>query len=84
MVCLGTRFFVIQELEGLGFNYNSFDSGEIDFEKDLSQSEKKKLCQSLQEYGLEVSFGKNSLISRIRHSILNRAENNVASMTSFS
>jgi hypothetical protein len=84
MVCLGTRFFVIQELEGLGFNYNSFESGEIEFEKELSQSEKKKLCQSLQEYGLELSFAKSSLISRIRHSIHNRAETHFTSMTSFS
>jgi hypothetical protein len=27
MVCQGTRFFVIQELEGLGFKYNTFESG---------------------------------------------------------
>ena len=42
MVCQGTRFFVIQELEGLGFKYNTFESGGIDFEEDLSLAERKK------------------------------------------
>jgi hypothetical protein len=70
MVCLRTRFFVIQELEGLGFKYNSFESGEIDFKKDLSHSERKKIDQSLQKYGLELTFGESDLISKIRHAFL--------------
>ncbi|MGC1391992.1 MAG: hypothetical protein WA816_13230 [Bacteroidales bacterium] len=72
MVCLGTRFFVIQELKGLGFKYNSFESGEIDFEDNLSRAEKKKLYQSMQQYGLELKFVESDLLSKIRYSFLNR------------
>jgi hypothetical protein len=68
MVCKGTRYFVIQELEKLGFSYSTFDSGEIDLEKDLTQSEKIMIYQSLQKYGLELSFGKSSFLSKIRNS----------------
>lgn len=56
MVCQGTRFYVLRELERLGFKYNTFGSGEIDFEEDLSSADKKKLDQSLSKYGLEVIF----------------------------
>jgi hypothetical protein len=70
MVCNGTRSYVIQELEELGFKYNTFESGEIDFVKDLSKSDKNKIDQSLQKYGLELSFGKTSLVSKIRQAFL--------------
>ena len=66
MVCNGTKSFVIQELEELGFKYNTFESGEIDFVKDLSRSDKSKIDQSLQKYGLELSFEKTNLVSKIR------------------
>ena len=70
MVCNGTRSYVIQELEELGFKYSTFESGEIDFVKDLSKSDKNKIDQSLQKYGLELSFGKTSLVSKIRQGFL--------------
>jgi hypothetical protein len=75
MVCLGTRSFVIQELEGLGFNYNTFELGEIDFEENLSRAERKKLDQSMQQYGLELSYGGSDLLSKIRNVIHNLADN---------
>ena len=34
MVCNGTRFFVIEELERLGFKYNAFASSIIDFKEE--------------------------------------------------
>jgi hypothetical protein len=70
MVCNGTKSFVIQELEELGFKYNTFESGEIDFVKDLSKSDKSKIDQSLQKYGLELSFEKTNLVSKIRQGFL--------------
>jgi hypothetical protein len=72
MVCSGTRSLVIQELKGLGFNYNSFESGEIDFEDNLSLAERKKLYQSMQQYGLELNYRGSDLLSKIRYSFLNR------------
>jgi hypothetical protein len=78
MVCLGTRSFVIQELEGLGFNYKSFESGEIDFEENLSRAERKKLDQSMQQYGLELNYGGSDLLSKIRNTIHNLADNYIA------
>jgi len=71
MVCRGTRSFVIRELEELGFKYNNFESGVIEFEENLSPSERRKLYQSFQQYGLEVKFVKNDLLSKIRHVLLN-------------
>jgi hypothetical protein len=47
---------VLRELERLGFKYNTFGSGEIDFEEELSSTDKIKLDQSLSKYGLEVIF----------------------------
>ena len=59
-----------KELEELGFKYNTFESGEIDFVKDLSRSDKSKIDQSLQKYGLELSFEKTNLVSKIRQGFL--------------
>jgi hypothetical protein len=78
MVCLGTRFFVIQELEGLGHKYNIFKSEEINFEEDLSRAERKKLDQSMQQYGLELNYAGSDLLSKIRHAILDLVENHIA------
>jgi hypothetical protein len=60
MVCQGTRIFVLQELEKLGYKYSTFDSGELDFKKDLSQSEIKNLSHSLRKYGLVLTFGRTN------------------------
>jgi sugar phosphate isomerase/epimerase len=56
MVSQGTRSYVLRELERLGFKYNTFGSGEIDFVEDLSSAEIKELDHSLQKYGLEMTF----------------------------
>jgi hypothetical protein len=78
MVCPGTRSFVIEELEGLGLNYNTFESGGIDFKENLSQAERNKLNKSMQQYGLELSFGKSNMISKILNVIHNLADNHTA------
>ena len=72
MVCNGTRFFVIEELEGLGITYSTFKSGVIDLVEDLSRADRKKLDLSMQQYGLELKFSESDIISRIRHAFLNR------------
>lgn len=78
MVCLGTKSFVIKELEGLGYNYSSFESGEIDFEVNLSRTERKKLDQSMQQFGLELNYRRSDLLSKIRNTIHNLADNYIA------
>jgi hypothetical protein len=72
MVCNGTRFFVIKELERLGITYNTFKSGVIDLVEDLSRADRKKLDLSMQQYGLELKFSESDILSRIRHAFLNR------------
>jgi hypothetical protein len=84
MVCQGSRFFVLHELEKLGLKYKSFELGEIDFENDLSPDVLKKLDQSLRKYGLELSSGKNKLIFEIRRTVLDLIEKNTPFQTSFS
>ena len=59
IVCHGTRLLIIQELKRLGFNFRSFESGEIDLEKDLSLSEIKIIHDTLHEFGLDVIFMRN-------------------------
>jgi len=61
MVCQGTGIFVLQELEKLGYKYNTFEFGQLDLEKDLSLSEIKKLGHSLRKYGLVMTYGKDNL-----------------------
>jgi hypothetical protein len=78
MVCLGTRYFVIQELEALGHSYHIFKSGVITFEKDLSRAERKKLDKSMQQYGLELNYMGSDLLSKIRHTVLDLVENHIA------
>jgi hypothetical protein len=84
MVCQGSRFFVLHELERLGLKYKTFELGEIDFENDLSQEEMKTLDLSLRKYGLELSGGKNKLIFEIRKTVLELIEKNTQFHTSFS
>lgn len=83
MVCQGTKFYVLKELERLGFKYYTFELGEIDFEEDLSLTEIKKLDQSLLKYGLELRFRNSKLVSEIRHIIFDLVENNITPGTNF-
>lgn len=84
MVCQGTKFFVLLEMEKLGIKYNKFQLGEIDFEDDLTLSEIKRLDVSLRKYGLEVMFKKSKLVSKIRNTIHSLIENDINLKTSFS
>lgn len=84
MVCQGTRFFVFQELERLGFKHSKFEQRTIDFEKDLSLTEIKRLVRSLHKYGLELTFGKSKLVSEIQFAVIDFVENNTTRRTSFS
>jgi hypothetical protein len=72
MVCQGTRFFVIKELEELGISYSTFKSGVIDLVEELSKSDRIKLDESMKQYGLELKFSESDVLSRIRHTFLNR------------
>lgn len=84
MVCQGTKFFVLLELERLGLNYSSFELGEIGLEEDLTLAEIKKLDGALRKYGLEVMFRKSKLVSRIREAVLDLVEHNIILKTSLS
>ena len=63
MVCQGTRFFIINELEKLGLKYNTFQYGELDLVGDLSVSEIRGLDHSLRKYGLEYTMERNQPVS---------------------
>ena len=54
MVCQGTRKFVLLEIKKLGLSLVSFESGEIEFQNDLSPLETSELEVKLQKYGLEM------------------------------
>lgn len=54
MVCQGTRKYVLLELKKLGLKLKSFETGEIEFHRELSQKETEDLVLSLRKYGLEV------------------------------
>jgi hypothetical protein len=84
MVCQGSRFFVIHELNKLGLKYKTFELGEIDFENEPSPELLKKLDQSLRKYGLELSLRKNRLVFEVRKTILDLIEKNTPFQTSFS
>jgi hypothetical protein len=84
MVCQGTRFFVLHELERLGLKFKTFELGEIDFVNDPSLEDLKNLDQSLRKYGLEISTGKNKLVFEVRKIVLDMIENNTQFQTSFS
>ncbi len=84
MVCQGSRFFVIHELNKLGLKYKTFELGEIDFENEPSPELLKNLDQSLRKYGLELSPGKNRLVFEVRKTILDLIEKNTPLQTSFS
>lgn len=59
MVCRGTKPLVLHELGKLGLNYKTFESGKLEFERDLSQSEIQILELSLSQYGLKLAIGEN-------------------------
>jgi hypothetical protein len=84
MVCQGTRYFVIHELDKLGLKFKTFELGEIEFENDLSLEVMNKLDLSLRKYGLELSTGKNRLVFDIRKTVLDLIETNTPFQTSFS
>jgi AraC-like DNA-binding protein len=84
MVCQGTKFFVLYELERLGLNFRSFELGEIEFTKDLSMAQMIKLDESLHKYGLEIIFKNSKLVSRIRNIVIGLVEKNVNLSSSFS
>ena len=58
MVCQGTRKFVLMEIKKLGLSLVSFESGEIEFQNDLSPLETSELEYKLRKYGLEMLSGK--------------------------
>ena len=84
MVCCGTKYFVLLEIEKLGIKYNRFELGEIDFEDDLKLREIKKLDNALRNYGMEIMFRKNKLVSKIRNTVLDMVENNINHESGFS
>lgn len=77
MVCLGTKQFVIQEIEKLGINYKTFENSEIELEEDLTLPEIKQLDHALQLYGLQIDFKKSKLVSRIRGIVHDMIDNNL-------
>lgn len=56
MVAQGTRKFVLAEIKRMGLKLRSFESGELDFEDDLSPDEEDALDLSLSKYGLKLIF----------------------------
>jgi hypothetical protein len=54
MVAQGTRKYVLTELKKLGLKLISFESGELEFENDLSFEQGSALEISLRKYGLEL------------------------------
>jgi hypothetical protein len=84
MVCQGTKFFVLYELEKLGLRYRSFELGEIEFGEDLSLAQMNRLDESLRKYGLEVIFKNSKLVSKIRDAVVDLVEKNADINGSFS
>jgi AraC family transcriptional regulator len=77
MVCIGTKDFVVQELESMGINYKKFELSEIELEDDLTLPEIKRLDHAFRQYGLEVVFEKSKIVSQIRNTINDLIENNL-------
>src|SRR5512133_2072141 len=84
MVCQGTKFFVLYELEKLGLKYRSFQLGEIEFIEDLSLAQMTKLDELLRKYGLEVIFKNSKLVSKIREAVVDLVDKNTDLNGSFS
>lgn len=75
MVCLGTKSFVIQELEKLGIKYLKFEANEIEIENDLTLPEIKRLDHAFRQIGLEIVIKKSKLVRKIRNIIHDMIEN---------
>ena len=84
MVCQGTKYFVLLEMEKLGIKYSKFQLGEIDLEEDLTLTKIKRLDNSLRKYGLEVMFRKSKLVLKIRNIIHQMIEEDVITNSGFS
>lgn len=84
MVCQGTKFFVLLEMEKLGIKFSTFELGEIEIEDDLTLVEIRRLDNSLRKYGLEVVFRKSKLVSEIRNLLNDVIEDNVNLKSGFS
>lgn len=84
MVCQGTKFFVLLEMEKLGIKYSKFQLGEIDFEDDLTLTEIKRLDNALRKYGLEIMFRKSKLVMKIRNAVHQMIEDDINPKTGFS
>lgn len=54
MVCQGTRKFVLMEVKKLGLKLESFESGRIEFNQNLTNDEVSQLEKRLGNYGLEM------------------------------
>jgi len=84
MVCQGTKFFVLLEMEKLGIKFTKFELGEIEIEEDLTLLEIRRLDYALRKYGLEVLFKKSKLVSKIRNIIADMIEKDVNLKSGFS
>lgn len=84
MVCQGTKYIVLIELRRLGINFRTFELGEIEFSKELSPVEIKKLDEALSRYGLEMVFKKSKLVSTVREVVRDLIVNNISPKPSFS
>ena len=84
MVCQGTKFFVLLEMEKLGIKFNRFELGEIEIDDDLTLLEIRRLDYALRKYGLEVVFKKSQLVSRIRSIINDLIDKDINIKTGFS
>jgi hypothetical protein len=84
MVCQGTKFFVLLEMEKLGIKFNKFELGEIEIEEDLTLLEIRRLDYALRKYGLEVQFKKSKLVSKIRTIITDMIEKDINIKSGFS
>lgn len=70
MVCQGTRKFVLAEIRKLGLKLKSFETGEIEFSRELTAEETGKVIVSLKKYGLEAVPAKNG--NSVFHTISNQ------------
>ena len=84
MVCQGTKFFVLLEMEKLGIKFNRFELGEIEIEDDLTLLEIRRLDNALRKYGLEVVFKKSKLVSKIRTTVNDLIDSDINLKSGFS
>jgi AraC-like DNA-binding protein len=84
MVCQGTKFFVLLEMEKLGIKFTRFELGEIELEEDLTLLEIRRLDYALRKYGLEVVFRKSKLVARIRTILHELLDQNIDLKSNFS